>query len=168
MKHVILATTALALISCGGHEGHNKDNMSEHEMSSHHNMETGIDVSSAYIQPPFPGRDIAAGFFKLTNMGDDDKLLSVSSPISEIVEIHNHVEDNGIMKMRKVDLVNLPKGETVEFKPGSFHIMMFGAEIAEDATEVSLTLTYETADPVTLTVPIGKPDDSHSDAHSGH
>ena len=168
MKHLILATSALTLISCGGHEGHNKDDMASHEMGNHHAMEAGIEVSSAYVQPPFPGRDVAAGFFKLTNMGDDDKLLSVSSPISETVEIHNHIEDNGVMKMRKVDLVNLPKGETVEFKPGSFHIMMFGADIPENATDVSLTLTYETSDPVTLIVPIGEADESDSGGHSGH
>ena len=55
----------------------------------------------------------------------DDKLVSVTSPISGAVEIHNHIEEDGIMKMRQIDGITIKAGETVELKPGSFHLMMF-------------------------------------------
>jgi len=185
MKYLICAASALLLVACEGPTDPS-DNAAAavesmtastdqetmaHEITPH--AEEGIKVSSIYVQPPFPGRDVAAGFFSLTNNGEDDRLVSVSSPISENVEIHNHVEEDGVMKMRRIDGVDLPSGDTVSFKPGSYHIMMFGATIPEGAEKVSVTLTYENAAPVTKTVPVGEPDEDRQmnnemDHDSGH
>jgi len=124
---------------------------------------TGIKVSSAYVTPPFPGRDVAGGFFQITNHGADDRLVSAASSISDAVEIHTHIEENGVMKMRKVDGVDLAKGETIAFQPGSYHLMMYGANIPEGTETVSVTLTYENADSMTLEVPLGEPKPSDAD-----
>lgn len=170
MRHLILAASALALIACGNTEtdaSMEKAADIAHDMAQ---MNKGIEISSAYVLPPFPGRDVAAGFFQITNHGANDRLISVSSPVSQNVEIHNHIEENGVMKMRKIDGVDLPKGGTVSFEPGSFHIMMFGANMDENTEDVALTLTYEKADAVTLIVPVGDPDDRSEKEmdHSSH
>jgi len=78
----------------------------------------------------------------------------VTSPISGAVEIHNHIEEDGIMKMRQIDGITIKAGETVELKPGSFHLMMFKANLSEDQKDVSLTLNYENAPSVTMIVPV--------------
>jgi copper(I)-binding protein len=173
MKYLILAASALALAGCGYAESPAPTHEPLTATTTPDRLDGGVVVSSIYVQPPFPGRDIAAGFFSLTNNGEDDRLVSVSSPISENVEIHNHIEEDGVMKMRRIDGVDLPSGETVNFKPGSYHIMMFGANIPENAEEVSVTLTYENAAPATMTVPIGEPDEDREmsdkmDHGSGH
>lgn len=163
MKYLIMTVSAFVLAACGNNSeaDHSKMGHAEADASSHTDKvgteKTGIEISSAYIVPPFPGRDVAGGFFKVTNYGADDRLISVTSPISASVEIHNHIEDNGVMKMRKVEGVPLANGETIEFKPGNFHLMMYGAAIPEGADTVSLTLNYETSAPVTLDVPVGEP-----------
>lgn len=163
MKSILISAglilAGMSLNACGDHASHN-DHMHHVEASK------GIEISSAYVQPPFPGRDVAAGFFEITNHGPKDRLLSVSSPISQKVEIHTHLKEDGVMKMRKVDGVELPAGETLTFKPGSYHIMMFEAALPEGQEDVALTLTYENADAVTIIVPLGAPDDSED--HSGH
>lgn len=165
MKHFILALSALGLVACGGHEGHGD----AHIDATHDTMKKqDIEISAAYINPPFPGRTTAAGFFDIINHGTDDTLISASSPISENVEIHTHLKEDGVMKMRQIPGVDLPSGETVEFKSGSYHLMLFNASIPEGAEGVALTLTYENSDPVTLIVPIGEPEEDDHSSHNGH
>lgn len=166
MKIFLTIIAAVTLAACSGEMNHGEGGNSH----AGHQMDEGIVISSARVLPPFPGRDTAAGYFSITNHGKvDDKLVSVTSPISGAVEIHNHIEEEGVMKMRQVDGITLKAGETVELKPGSYHLMMFKANLAEDQSDVSLTLNYENAPSVTMIVPIeGRGDDKKRDDHSGH
>ena len=166
MRHLILAASALALIGCGNTETDatmEKAADAVHDMAQ---MKKGIEISSAYLRAPLPGRDIGAAFFDVKNHGADDKLISASSPASETVEVHNHINENGVMKMRQVEAVDLPKGETVSFKPGSYHLMFYGMTLAEGQEDVAVTLNYEKADPVTIIVPVGDPNTGSN--HGSH
>ena len=88
------------------------------------------------------------------------------------IELHTHLNDDGIMKMRRVDGIALPHDEAVELKPGGFHIMLFetNAALGEDAV---LTLDFEKADDLTVVAPIlqrgevTSGEDGHG-SHSGH
>ncbi|MEP3889337.1 MAG: copper chaperone PCu(A)C [Hellea sp.] len=166
MRVFLTTIAALALAACSGEMNHGEGGNSH----ARHQMDEGIVISSARVLPPFPGRDTAAGYFSITNHSKaDDKLTSVTSPISGAVEIHNHIEEDGIMKMRQVDGIALKAGETVELKPGSYHLMMFKANLAEDQSDVSLTLNYENSPSVTMIVPVeGRGDSEKTDDHSGH
>lgn len=167
MKKFLTILTAVTLAACSGDMPHGEGGQSH----AGHQMDEGIVISSARVLPPFPGRDTAAGYMSITNHGKtDDRLVSATSPISGAVEIHNHIEENGVMKMRQVAGIEIKAGETVELKPGSFHLMMFNTKLAEDQTDVSLTLNYENAPSVTMIVPIeGRGDDeSYGSSHEGH
>jgi len=149
MKHCLmsaLTAASFAVTACADGE--------TETINASEAMAGGLDITNAYIAPPFKGRDVAAGFFTVTNNGTDDRLVLATSPIAKSVEIHTHSEVDGVMAMRQVDGVDLPNGETVEFKPGSYHLMMFGVELADDVTEAPLTLTYESGEDMTLSVPI--------------
>ncbi len=157
MKHLCLGFAAAALMACSGQDNH-----------AGHNHDEGIVISAARVLPPFPGRDISAGYFEITNHSHkDDRLIAASSPISETVEIHTHNEVDGVMKMRRVDGVDLPAGQSVMFKPGGYHLMFFKTKLAEGQTDVSVTLTYETAPPVTIIVPL-EGHDGTSAPKNGH
>ena len=81
--------------------------------------------------------------------------------------MHTHLNEDGVMKMRKVDGVDLPSGETVIFKPGSYHVMMFAVTLSDAETDVALTFNFEKAPSVTLIADIdGRGDDQ--DQHKGH
>jgi len=166
MKTLLSIIAATVLIGCSGEVHHGESGQSH----AGHQMDEGIVISSARVLPPFPGRDIAAGYMSITNHSQtDDKLVSVTSPISGAVEIHNHIEDKGIMKMRQVDGISLKAGDTIELKPGSFHLMMFKTTLAEGQSDVSLTLNYENAPSVTMIVPVeGRSGVDHGSAHKGH
>ena len=120
-------------------------------------------------------------FLRLDNHGEDDRLLAISSPVSGRIELHTHLNDGGIMKMRRVEGIALPHGEAVELKPGGFHVMLFNtaAALGEDAV---LTLDFEHAEDLTVVAPIvqrgemNSGDESHGShskssdhgSHSGH
>ena len=167
MKIFLTVMAAVTFAACSG-ETHNGEGGNSH---AGHQIDSGVVISSARVLPPFPGRDTAAGYMSITNHSKtDDKLVSVTSPISGAVEIHNHIEEAGIMKMRQIDGITIKAGETVELKPGSFHLMMFQANLPADQADVSLTLNYENAPSVTMIVPVeGRGDDEgYGSNHDGH
>jgi len=142
----------------------------EGHSSQNHMSSGGVEISSAYIKPPFSGRTTSAAFFTIQNKGDDTRLIAASTPIAETTEIHTHIEGNGVMKMRRIEGVDLPQGSTVEFKPGSYHLMMFNTTLEEGQKDAPLTLTYSNGETITLIVDIENGDEKSGKAmdHSGH
>ena len=157
MRRILLSLTALALIGCGGEHTHPGE---------------GIEISNARINPPLPGQTTGVAFMRLDNYGDDDRLLAITSPVSGRIELHTHLNEDGVMKMRRVDGVALPHDKPVELKPGGFHVMLFETTAAL-GDEAVLTLDFETADDLTVVAPVvmrGEMNSGDKDAgsHSGH
>lgn len=88
-----------------------------------------------------------AGFMTLRNTGSQpDRLLSASSTIARTVELHTHVRDGDVMRMRPVADIPVPAGQTVELRPGGFHVMLIGLTAPlRQGTQVPLTLRFERA-----------------------
>ncbi len=141
-------------------------------MSGDHAHNAGpVSVDNAVVYPPLPGRDVALGTFVLkSNSGADDVLLSASSPVSDRVEIHTHVREGEVMKMRRLDSLDIPAGAAVTFERGGYHLMMFGAELPSGAKIIPVTLTFKTAGNVTVSAAVDGRADAGDKAmdHSGH
>ena len=88
-----------------------------------------------------------AGFMSLRNAGaQPDRLLSAASPIARVAELHTHIRDGDVMRMRPVTDIPLPAGETVRLRPGGLHVMLIGLnEPLRQGAEVPLTLRFERA-----------------------
>ncbi|UTH75586.1 copper chaperone PCu(A)C [Chromobacterium sp. IIBBL 290-4] len=94
-------------------------------------------------------------YLSLENKGKEaDKLVSAATPRAETAELHTHINDNGVMRMRKVEGgVELPAGKTVKFAPGSYHVMLMGLKQPLKAGDhFPLTLKFEKAGSVTVDV----------------
>ncbi|MBP7690559.1 MAG: copper chaperone PCu(A)C [Anaerolineales bacterium] len=80
-----------------------------------------------------------------------DRLIKAQSDAAQVVELHTMAEDNGVMRMRPVEAVDVPaQGEAV-LKPGGFHVMLLG--ITRDlkvGDKVLVTLTFEKSAPLTV------------------
>ncbi len=163
MKHIIIGLCLAGLTACTPKEAAPAPAMDHAE-----GQQMGIVISNARVRPPLPGRDIAAAYFLLNNHGPADRLLSVDSPISDRVEIHTHLNENGVMKMRRLEALDIPAGQEVVFKPGGFHIMLFNVQVPEDQDDVSLTLNFENAEPITVIAEMGMDAAMKSPEHSGH
>jgi len=84
-----------------------------------------IRIDDPWTRATAPGQKVAGGYMRLTATADMT-LVGGSSPVSSHFELHTMRMDNGVMVMREVENIPLPKGKTVELKPGGLHIMFIG------------------------------------------
>lgn len=89
-----------------------------------------VTVSDAYVREPIPGKTMSAAFMRITNNGEADRVLvSASAAWAPQIEIHTHIHDNGVMRMRQIDSLTIPAGETVVLQPGGLHLMLFRLQL---------------------------------------
>lgn len=91
----------------------------------------------------------------LRTLHGGDVLQSASSPVAGVVELHTHLHDNGVMRMRQVPEIVIPAQQKVALQPGGLHIMLIDLKAPLKVGDtVPLTLRFETAGSVQLDVPV--------------
>lgn len=97
-----------------------------------------------------------AAYVTISNgTGTTDRLVAVASEIARKTEIHHHLMQDGVMKMRRADAVDIPAGGQVTFRPGGYHVMFFGLKAPlQVGDSFKLELTFEKADKTEITVPV--------------
>lgn len=101
-----------------------------------------VTVDDAWVRATAPGQKVAGAFMNLT-ADTEMTLISGTSPAAEKVELHTMSMDNGVMVMRPLKEIALPKGRTVSLKPGGMHVMLIGLKsqiVAGARTPVTLTV----------------------------
>ena len=85
-----------------------------------------LEIDSPWSRAVPKGAKVAAGYMKIKNTGaEPDRLVSGSTSVAGGFMIHEMTMDNGVAKMRPLPSgLEIKPGETVELKPGSFHVMM--------------------------------------------
>jgi copper(I)-binding protein len=88
---------------------------------------------------------VTGAFMVIHNHGSSDrKLLKAASPAAQSVELHNHLNDNGVMKMREVAGIEIKAKAQAELKPGSYHVMLIGMKQAlKEGDVVPITLSFD-------------------------
>jgi hypothetical protein len=112
------------------------------------------------------GARVAGGYLKITNTGQQpDRLIGGSLPAATGVEVHEMSMSNGIMKMRKLDGLEIKPGKSVELKPGGYHLMFTGLrEGLKEKQTIKGTLVFEKAGSVEVeyrVAPIGAQSGGH-------
>ncbi|MEX0759149.1 MAG: copper chaperone PCu(A)C [Tistlia sp.] len=114
-----------------------------------------------------------AAYMTIENLGTEpDRLIAVATPASKRAELHTHLEENGVMKMRQVEGgIELPAGATVALAPGGLHVMLMGlAAPLEQGARFPMTLTFEKAGTLSVDIAveaIGFRPAGHGEGH-GH
>ena len=121
----------------------------------------------AYATPG--GAKAGGAYISLENSGPADRLLAARAGISARVEIHEHLTEDGVMKMREVPAIDLPEGGMIEMKPGGYHVMFMGlsAPLAKGST-IPVTLVFESGAELVVEVPVIERGETPADGHSGH
>ena len=107
------------------------------------------------------GAKVGGAYLKITNTGTEaDRLVGGTLPVAAAVEVHEMSMTDGVMKMRKLDKgLEIKPGQTVELKPGGYHIMFTGlSEGLKQGQPVKGTLQFEKAGSVEIeyrVAPIG-------------
>ena len=104
-----------------------------------------ISVTDPYAMAVPPGQPNSAVFMTLVNNSKENRaLVAAETPSAGVVELHTHVHEDGMMKMRKVDNIEIPAGQTVTLKPSGFHVMLIGLkEKLEPGQEVHMNLIFD-------------------------
>ena len=104
-----------------------------------------VKVENAWVRATAPGQKVAAGFLDLT-ADADMKLVGGSSPASNTLELHMMKMDGGVMEMCQIKEIALPKGKTVNLRPGGLHIMFIDLkQQIKEGDKVPVTLTLKNA-----------------------
>jgi hypothetical protein len=105
-------------------------------------------VASPWTRATPGGAKIAGGYLKITNNGKSpDRLIGAATAGADRVEIHEMSMTGGVMKMRPLaDGLTIKPGETVELKPGGFHMMFMDIKQPfKQGDTLKATLMFEKA-----------------------
>ena len=133
-----------SLVACGGAE------TGQRPMGDELRVEDAVAVA-------IPGGSTGAVYLTLLNPTEtDDTLLKVSTPAARAAEVHETLEEDGVLRMEAFpEGLPVPAGSRIELAPGGKHVMLLALpeELVPGET-LELTLHFDQAGPKTLTVPI--------------
>ncbi len=114
-------------------------------------------VKDAWVRGTVAQQKATGAFMQLTS-AQGGKLVSATSPVAGVVEIHEMSMDGNVMKMRAIAGVDLPAGRAVELKPGGYHVMLMDLkQQAKVGESVALTLVVEGKDGKRETIAVNAP-----------
>jgi len=110
-------------------------------------VQAQIKIDTPWVRASAPGAQVAGGYMILRNAGAAaDRLVSASSPVAAKVEMHVHLHDNGVMRMREVKAYVVPPKGAFELKPGGAHLMFIELKRPfKEGETVPVTLKFEKA-----------------------
>ena len=150
---ILAAGAAIALAFPAFAQGHD---------TAHGNMMKNAAGAPITIEAPWARASIGkngAAYATLTNNGNrPDRLVAIKSPVAARVEIHTHIKEGDIMRMRQVKGgIAVAPGKSVAMKPGSYHIMLMGLNSKlESGGKFPVTFVFEKAGEINAMVDIGK------------
>lgn len=98
-----------------------------HSTSMKETQHADLHIEQPWSRALPPTAQTGATFVSIHNMsGAGDRLIGAHAAIAETTELHNHIHADGLMKMVEVASIEIPAGERLELKPGSYHIMLIG------------------------------------------
>ena len=114
-----------------------------------------IDVLNPHVRAVPPTAAASAAFMVLNNRGDATALIGAQADVAAVTELHTHIHDQGIMRMRPVKRIPIPAHGKVELKPGGYHIMLIKLKKPlNPGNQVHLTLTFQDGSTKQLSIPV--------------
>lgn len=180
---VALTLAAVGLVACGDDSDDSADTTTTEATSVD---VTVADVWARPVED-LTAKDTSAVYMAITAGAEGDSLVkaSVPSDVAGTVELHETVAADegesmegdtmestttamggemgddmggGMMTMKPVSAIEIPGGETVELKPGGYHIMLLDVKkVLAVGDTIEVTLTFEKAGEVQTTAEVREP-----------
>jgi periplasmic copper chaperone A len=115
-----------------------------------------ITVVDPYVPLMPPGIRVGAAYLTLRNGGDRDlQLVAATCPSAGATELHTHIDDNGVMRMRQVKEILVPARGEVVFKPGGYHVMLIDLKTPiKEGDKLAITLVFADGSSKTVEEPV--------------
>jgi len=134
---------------------------------------TDLVIHDPYVRLAPPNAPATGAFMVIKNSANADrKLITAESTAAKTVELHNHINDSGVMKMRQVHSIDIKANGQAELKPGSYHLMLINmTQPLKEGDSVSITLYFDDGSKQHINAPVRKiqmtPPADKSGAHKG-
>ena len=113
-----------------------------------------LSVSAAWVPPTVPGQTVGAAYLQLRS-AQHATLVGVEADVASTAEIHQMTMEGDVMRMRRLDGVELPAGQSVGLVQGARHVMLVGLRHplkVGDSVKLTLTLRLRNGATVRETV----------------
>ena len=102
-----------------------------------------VEIKDVWSRATAPGQQVAGVYFDIESKRGAN-LVGAQTNLTDRAELHIMSMDDGVMRMRQIDSVDLPAGKTVKFKPGGYHVMLLDLkQPLEPGGKFALTLLIE-------------------------
>lgn len=163
---------SLKVVAGDAGHGHSGGLAGGHHMTKPAAITVGdITITNPFSRATLPNAPVGGGFMTITNTGStDDRLIAVETSVAMKAEIHEMSMTEQVMKMREVtEGLVIPAGETIDLKPGGFHLMFMKLqEPLIKGETLHVTLSFEQAGSVDVPLSIGAPNAKAADAPKKH
>ena len=111
-----------------------------------------------------PSAKTGVVYMKLMNQAAAaDQLVGIGTQAAASAELHQSVEENGVIKMLPLVALEIPAGGSVDLKPGGYHIMLMGLKAPlKKGGMVMLQLKFEHAGLVDVMANVGDVAEDHA------
>lgn len=119
---------------------------------AHEAASKGITVLHPWVRATPGGAKLTAGFLEIkAGQGVRDRLVGVSTPAAGRGELHTHLKEGEIIKMRQIEAIEIPAGGSHILKPSGDHLMLIDLkQPLQEGDIVKLTLTFEKAGEISI------------------
>jgi copper(I)-binding protein len=107
----------------------------------------GVTVAHPWARATPGGVKVGGAYFEIkAAAGKGDRLVAASSPVAGSVEIHNHIMEGGVARMRRVDAIPVAGGKSIVLAPSGYHVMLMDLKgPLKEGDLLKLTLVFEKA-----------------------
>lgn len=117
-----------------------------------------LEIAKPWARATAPGAKVAGGYMVIRNKGAAaDRLVAVSSPAAARVELHVHIREGDVMKMREVKSYDVPPKGSFELKPGGAHLMFVEIRRAfSEGERIPVKLKFEKSGELSAEFHVGR------------
>lgn len=128
---------------------------------------TTLSIKDPWVREAPPGARVLGAYMVLANPSSKaDRLVSVTSPLADEIEIHRMTVKNGMMEMDAVDSLTIPAKGEVKLQPGGLHLMIYGVKRdLKEGDSLPIELTFENAGTRKIDFPVRKYTGGHHHKH---
>jgi len=117
-----------------------------------------ITVQDPWVRLNAPGAPATGAFMVLRNAASTEiRLVKAESPAAKVTELHDHINEGGVFKMRAIPAVAIKAGGEATLKPGSLHVMLIDLKSPlKEGDTVQITLGFDDGSSKKVEAPVKK------------